>query len=72
VTDTYTKWVLTIIATALVILAANNVTQTALAQVGLARMQICDEQNCARMFPIRGNVQGRTVTIWALPVVSIQ
>ena len=71
-TDTYTKCVLTIIATALVILAANNVTQTALAQVGLAKMQICDDQNCARMFPIRGNVQGKVGTIWALPVVSIQ
>ena len=58
-TDTYTKWVLTIIATALVILAANNVTQTALAQVSLARMQICDDlNNCSRMFPIRANVQG--------------
>lgn len=68
--DMYTKSVLTIIATALVVLAANNVTRTALAQISFARVQVCDEQNCTRLVPIQqSGVQGRTVTIWSLPVV---
>jgi type IV secretory pathway VirB3-like protein len=66
--DTYTKSVLTIIATALVVLAANNVTHTALAQIGFARVQVCDEQNCARLVPIQQSAQGRTVITWSLPV----
>jgi type IV secretory pathway VirB3-like protein len=68
--DTYTKSVLTIIATALVVLAANNVTRTALAQISFARVQVCDEQNCARLVPIQQSEQGRTVITWSLPVVS--
>lgn len=69
-TDTYTKCVLTIIATALVVLAANDLTHTATAQSGATRVQLCDEQNCARLFPIPQNVQGRTVITWGLPVVG--
>ncbi|MEA2733323.1 MAG: hypothetical protein QOF70_7798, partial [Acetobacteraceae bacterium] len=42
-TDRYTKSVLTIIAITLVVLAANNVTRTALAQINFARVQVCDE-----------------------------
>jgi hypothetical protein len=58
------------IATALVILAANNLVQSATAQIGFSRVQICDEQNCARLFSIPQTVQGRTVVTWGLPVVG--
>jgi hypothetical protein len=68
--DTYTKSVLTIIATALVVLTANNITRTALAQVGFSRVQVCDEQNCARLVPIQQSEQGRTVITWSLPVIA--
>jgi hypothetical protein len=67
--DMYTKSVLTIIATALVVLTANNVTHRALAQISFARVQVCDEQNCTRLVPVQQSMQGRTVTIWSLPVV---
>jgi hypothetical protein len=67
--DTYTKWMLTIIATTLVVLAANNVLHTAVAAQNFARVQICDQQNCMHLYPIPTNVQGRTVTVWGLPVV---
>ncbi|MDB5403249.1 MAG: hypothetical protein QOD93_552 [Acetobacteraceae bacterium] len=66
--DRYTKSVLTIIAITLVVLAANNVTRTALAQINFARVQVCDEQNCTRLVPIQQSVQGRTVITWSLPV----
>jgi hypothetical protein len=68
--DTYTKFVLTIIATALVVLAVNNLTHTATAQTGVTRVQVCDEQNCVGLFPIRQTVQGRTVITWGLPVLA--
>jgi hypothetical protein len=67
--DTYTKCILTIIAMALVVLAANKVTHTAFAQIGYARVQICDEQNCTGLVPIQQSVAGRTVITWGLPVV---
>jgi hypothetical protein len=67
--DIYTKCVLTIIAVALVVIAANDVTGTALAAVGFSRVQICDEHHCARLFSIPQNVEGQTVAVWGLPVV---
>ena len=67
--DTYTKWMLTVIATALVVLTANDVMHMAFAQIGFSRVQICDERNCMQLYPISMNVQGRTATIWGLPVV---
>jgi hypothetical protein len=69
VVDTYTKWILTIIAAALVALVANNIVEIAHAQIAYARVQICDQQNCAQLYPITQSVQGRTVVTWGLPVV---
>jgi hypothetical protein len=67
--DAYTKLMLTIIAAALVALAINNVVHMAQAQIAYARVQICDQQNCAQLYPITQSVQGRTVVTWGLPVV---
>ena len=67
--DIYTKCVLTVIAAALVVLVASNGLRSAAAQAGFTRVQLCDEQNCTRLFPIAQNVNGRTVTVWGLPVV---
>ena len=66
--DKYTRWMLSIIAAALVIIAVDEITHEALAQIGFARVQVCDERNCTQLVPIAANVQGRTVTLWALPV----
>ena len=68
-TDMYTKWVLTIIAAALVILAGDRLVHTAFAQIGYARVQICDEQNCTQLIPTQQSAAGRTVIVWAVPVV---
>jgi hypothetical protein len=68
--DTYTKFILTIIALALVVISVDKITGTAVAQIGYARVQVCDEQNCTRLTPIPRNVSGRTEIMWALPVVS--
>jgi hypothetical protein len=46
------------------------VTRSALAQIGFARVQLCDEQNCTRLVPIQQSAQGRTVVTWSIPVVS--
>jgi hypothetical protein len=66
--DRYTKWMLTIIATTLVVIAAHDVVYTAVAQ-NWARVQICDAQNCMDLYPVSTTVQGRTGIIWGLPVV---
>jgi hypothetical protein len=68
--DKYTKFVLTTIAVALVVIAANNITRSAAAQIGYAKVQICDEQNCTRLIPIPQSVGGRTVYTWSVPVVT--
>jgi hypothetical protein len=67
--DTYTKWMLTIIAITLIVIAVHDVIHTAVAQ-NFARVQICDPQNCMQLFPIATNVQGRTVTVWGMPIVQ--
>ena len=66
--DKYTKWMLPIITAALVIIAANDIMHAALAQIGFSRVQVCDERNCAQLVPINVTIQGRIVSIWALPV----
>ena len=48
--DSYTKCVLTIIAIALTVLAANNMVKVATAQISYARVQICDEQTARVSF----------------------
>jgi hypothetical protein len=68
--DSYTKCVLTIIAIALTVLAANNMVKVATAQISYARVQICDEQNCARLISTPQAVGGRTVNLWTLPVTA--
>ena len=67
--DTYTKCILTIIAITLVILTVDNATKPARAQIGYAKVQICDENNCSQLVPIPQIVQGRTVFTWGVPVV---
>ncbi len=67
--DAYTKWMLTVIALALTVIAAGELLHGARAQIGFSRVQICDVQNCAQLFPIQTSVQGRQVTLWALPIV---
>ena len=67
--DTYTKWMLTIIATALVIITANNIMHMARAEIGYARVQICDERNCAQLIPFNARGEGEWVTMWGLPIV---
>ena len=67
--DAYTKWILTIIAVALAVIAADELLHSARAQIGFSRVQICDVQNCAQLYPIQTSVQGRQVTLWALPIV---
>jgi|tagenome__1003787_1003787.scaffolds.fasta_scaffold14689461_1 hypothetical protein len=68
-TDIYTKCVLTVIVVAFVVLAGENLIRTALAQIGYARLQICDEQNCTQLIPTQQSVAGRTVIVWSVPVV---
>jgi hypothetical protein len=67
--DRYTKWMLGVIATTLTIIAANDLVHTAFAQIGFARVQICDERNCTQLFPITLPVQGRQAVVWGVPVV---
>ena len=68
-TDIYTKCVLTVIAAALVVLAGENAVRAAFAQIGYARVQICDEQNCTQLIATQQSVAGRTVILWSVPVV---
>ncbi len=67
--DVYTKAVLSVIAIALTVIAADELVSGARGQIGFARVQICDVQNCAQLFPVQTTVQGRPVTLWALPTV---
>jgi hypothetical protein len=67
--DTYTRWMLTIIAATLIVLTANNVMHVARADIGYARVQICDERVCSELLPLAQRVDGRQV--WALPVVNV-
>ena len=66
--DIYTKAVLTVIAAALVAIAAGNIIHGATAQISYARIQICDEQNCTQLVPTQQSVGGRTVILWTVPV----
>jgi hypothetical protein len=65
----YTQGLLTIIALALSVLVIKEVMYPAQAQIGYARVQICDERNCLELVPFPVQVQGgRSGTMWALPV----
>jgi hypothetical protein len=68
--DTYTKFVLTIIAVALCVLVVQNVTARSNAQdAQLQRVQICDEGNCLNLAPLRKRTsRGERFLGIALPV----
>jgi hypothetical protein len=70
VVDLYTKCVLTVIAAALTALAVHQVIPTANAQAGVTRVQLCDYQNCASLFPFQQTYNGRSYTMYAVPVIS--
>jgi hypothetical protein len=52
------------------IIAVNDLVHTAFAQIGFARVQICDERNCAQLLPITLPIQGRQAVVWGVPVVQ--
>jgi hypothetical protein len=70
--DRYLKAVLTVIAGALVVIAAESAIPAAHAQFGATqKVQICDDLHCADMTPvILGTAGGRPVTSWALSVAQ--
>jgi hypothetical protein len=71
--DRYSKTVLTVIATALVVIAVENAIRSAAATNSEPqRVQICDTQQCAELQPITDPPFGSThVRIsWGLPVVA--
>jgi hypothetical protein len=67
--DRYSKAVLTVIACALVAIAAENAIPAAHAQLGAPqKVQICDDMHCADMTPV---VLGKgQFTSWALPIAQ--
>jgi hypothetical protein len=69
VVDLYTKCVLTVIAVALTVIAVHQVIPTVAAQSGSTRVQICDLQNCATLFPFQQNAGGRSYIVYGLPVI---
>lgn len=65
----YTKIVLTVIATALSALAAQNAITLSRAEGQAAKVQICDEHACLRLSPIRKHsTVGGTFLTFGLPV----
>ncbi len=68
--DRYTKAVLTVIAVALLALAAENAIRPAAAQSDqIQKVQICDTQNCASLSPVETQLFGRIMSSWGLRVV---
>ena len=68
--DRYLKAVLTVIACALVAIAAEGAIPSARAQISrLQKVQICDDLHCANVDPIIVKGEGmRTVVEWGLSV----
>ena len=67
--DIYTKTVLTIIAVALVAIAARGAIWPAAAQSDLQKVQLCDERDCANLYPILSYINGQPFTSYGLQVV---
>ena len=73
VTDPYTKATLTVIAAALVTIAAQNALRPAIAQPDqIQKVQICDHTSCAQLRSIGVFTPGREyIEEWGLPVVPV-
>jgi hypothetical protein len=70
--DVYTKGVATVIAAALCALVAQNAIQQSKAQNGpLQKVQLCDDQHCLSLTPIRkySSANGYFLT-YGLPIFS--
>ena len=72
-TDAYTKTVLTVIAAALVTIAAQNALRPAVAQPDqLQKVQICDHTSCTQLRPTGKFTPGKGfVENWGLTVVPV-
>jgi hypothetical protein len=70
--DIYTKSLLTIIAAALVVIAAQQFVRSADAQREIQRVQICDTMGCVKLSPIYTKSGGMGITGWALAVAPEQ
>jgi len=67
--DRYTKTVLTVIAAALTLLAAQGLIRPLGAQTSdVQKVQICDKRNCLSLSPHSNRLGGSTWTDWVLPM----